>query len=157
MIIVSLTGHSNSGKTSLAKELTRLLSKEGIPVTYIKNIPHDDASFDAEGKDTENLLSAGAVVSAGRSPSKTFFTFNGSMQISEIIMMIRERSRICIFEGFRNELDQLSPQIRVIMDLGSAAVIFHEEGGKPKKQSFLLWSQFGDLVNQVSETLHKML
>ena len=157
MIIVSLTGHSNSGKTSLAKELTRLLSKEGIPVNYIKNIPHDDASFDAEGKDTENLLSAGAVVSAGRSPSKTFFTFNGSMQISEIIMMIRERSRICILEGFRNELDQLSPQIRVMMYSSIAKVISYRDGNKCEEISFPIWSQFGDMVTHVTRILHEML
>lgn len=99
------------------------------------------------------------VISAGRSPSRTFFTVRGSMHLQDIIRIIEDRSKICILEGFREESDQLYPQIRVVMDSTNATIRFQGRGEREHSAeiSFHLWAQFDDLVRKVIEIVHQLL
>ncbi len=107
MRTVAIQGKSGSGKTLLSRTLITYLGKHGHRVSYLKDIPHDDASFETEGKDTELAMSAGAILSAGITPTKAFFTLREPHDLGELLILAGKWSEICILEGFHNRIGDI--------------------------------------------------
>jgi len=59
--VIAVSGHRNSGKTTLVEALTRRLTAEGLRVAWIKRT-HHALQIDQPGKDTDRLFNAGADV-----------------------------------------------------------------------------------------------
>lgn len=59
MKVVTISGRSGEGKTTLIEKVAAKLSARGHSVTYIKH-SHHDFSFAPEGKDTSRVLKSGA-------------------------------------------------------------------------------------------------
>ncbi len=62
MTVISIVGHSNSGKTTLTEKLIRELSARGVKVATIKHA-HHKVELDTPGKDSFRYKDAGAVMS----------------------------------------------------------------------------------------------
>ncbi len=71
--IVSIIGHSNSGKTTLVERLIPVLRKEGLRVGILKH-HGKDFEFDVPGKDTWRHARAGADVVVLSTPFGTGVT-----------------------------------------------------------------------------------
>ncbi|MDH3258501.1 MAG: molybdopterin-guanine dinucleotide biosynthesis protein B [Deltaproteobacteria bacterium] len=67
MKTVAITGRSGSGKTSLITRLVEIFERKGLTVCCVKH-SHHEFSFGPEGKDTWQMLRAGAarVIFAGK-------------------------------------------------------------------------------------------
>ena len=111
MILVS--GPSGSGKTLLAEHIIGGLSRRGIRVSFIKDIPHDDAEFDTRGKDTYRAVTKGAVMSMGRSPSKSFINIGGYVDLKGLVKLAENYSSVCIVEGFTSEASAVKFDVRL--------------------------------------------
>lgn len=83
-IAVAFTGPSNSGKTTLIIELSKLLKQNGFKVAIVKHDPKDKARFDQEGKDSYRFSQTGANVVV-TSPNKTTLFKQEESTISQII------------------------------------------------------------------------
>ncbi|MFB6070309.1 MAG: molybdopterin-guanine dinucleotide biosynthesis protein B [Halanaeroarchaeum sp.] len=70
MIVVTVAGYQDSGKTTLVERLVPALSSRGSVAT-VKSI-HHDVEFDTPGKDTYRHRTAGADAVVGLTPSQTF-------------------------------------------------------------------------------------
>ena len=57
--VISISGFSNSGKTTLIEKIIPLLKEHGLKVAVIKHDGHD-FEMDHEGKDTYRFTAAGA-------------------------------------------------------------------------------------------------
>ena len=100
--IISFSGISNSGKTTLIENLCKIL----IPshqVAVIKHDPKAKAIFDREGKDSYKFFQSGANV-AIVSPNETNMRFHHGLQNDEIIDMMGANGRLdyIFIEGFKS-------------------------------------------------------
>lgn len=99
--IVSFSGVSNSGKTTLIKGLCELLIPE-FKVGVIKHDPKDKVRFDTIGKDSYKFFESGANV-AVISPSQTTIRFQNTLQ-NDIVMDILNHCEpldYIFIEGFK--------------------------------------------------------
>lgn len=85
-LAVAFTGPSNSGKTTLIENISKILQKQGLQIAIIKNDPKDKARFDQEGKDSYRFSQTGAEV-AVVSPNKTTLFKKKTSSIEEIVSM----------------------------------------------------------------------
>ena len=108
---VAVQGKSGAGKTTLSRALITFLGRQGWRISYIKSIPHDDASFETEGKDTELAMNSGAMLSAGVTPSKAFFTLRGHHDLREVMILAEKWSDVCILEGFHSDIQTILPDV----------------------------------------------
>ena len=103
LFLIMISGPSGTGKTSVAEQIIEALSRSGIRTSFIKDIPHDDAEFDSRGKDTYRAVTRGAVMSIGRSPSRSFINIGGFVDLKELLKFSENNSGVCIVEGFIQE------------------------------------------------------
>lgn len=99
--IVSFSGVSNSGKTTLIKGLCELLIPE-FKVGVIKHDPKNKVHFDTIGKDSYKFFESGANV-AVISPSQTTIRFQNTLQ-NDIVMDILNHCEpldYIFIEGFK--------------------------------------------------------
>lgn len=99
--IISFSGVSNSGKTTLIINLCKLL----IPtykVGVIKHDPKGKAIFDTKGKDSYKFFECGADV-AIVSPKETNIRFNQNVNNDEIINILNTQKNLdyIFIEGFK--------------------------------------------------------
>ncbi|RDU57827.1 molybdopterin-guanine dinucleotide biosynthesis protein B [Helicobacter sp. MIT 99-5507] len=99
--IISFSGISNSGKTTLIENLCKIL----IPtyqVGVIKHDPKNKAIFDKEGKDSYKFFQSGANV-AIVSPKQTNIRFNNNLDNNEIINILNTNKMLdyIFIEGFK--------------------------------------------------------
>ncbi len=66
---------------------------------YIKGIPHDNISLDTENKDTWKMENAGAYITYGLTPTKTYKMARKKSYIDDIISGDAD---IAIIESFKN-------------------------------------------------------
>ena len=97
----------------LAEHIIGGLSRRGIRVSFIKDIPHDDAEFDTRGKDTYRAVTKGAVISMGRSPSKSFISIGGYVDLKGLVKLAENYSSVCIVEGFTSEASAVKFDVRL--------------------------------------------
>ncbi|AAT43264.1 molybdopterin-guanine dinucleotide biosynthesis protein B [Picrophilus oshimae DSM 9789] len=99
MKIYSFFGSSGSGKTTLIYDLISRFSDK-YKIVYIKNI-HDNISLDFNGKDTWRMESAGAYITYGLTPTRTYRMERKRYDIKNII----NDGDIVFIEGFRDYRD----------------------------------------------------
>ena len=102
MKVVSIVGKSKRGKTTLLKQLIRLLKKRGYTICVIK---HSDQhlsfkDFDHEGKDTYILSESGADEVWFTSPSITYHTTKKETALND--MVSTSKADIIFTEGFKH-------------------------------------------------------
>ena len=102
MKVIGIVGYHNSGKTTLAQKIARLLSQKGYKVGYIKHDPKDHGITDKEGSDTFRLSEL-SVKRALISPSKTTLWIEGSFSLKEILSSFFLDMDFVIVEGFKGE------------------------------------------------------
>ncbi|MEM0139500.1 MAG: molybdopterin-guanine dinucleotide biosynthesis protein B [Ferroplasma sp.] len=99
MKIFSFSGSSGSGKTTVIKNLISVLSSK-YRIMYIKDMPHGNISLDTEGKDTWIMENAGAAITYGLAPEKTYMMSEGHTDLEDIISS-RSSIDMVFIEGFR--------------------------------------------------------
>ena len=67
--VITIVGYSNSGKTTVATELIRILDEMGYKIAAVKHCPHGH-DIDREGSDTQRMALAGASAVVSVSPDK---------------------------------------------------------------------------------------
>ncbi len=108
--IVTLVGESNSGKTTVASELIRILTKKGYKVAAVKHCPHGH-DVDKEGSDTHRMAQAGASTVIAVSPNKiTKIERTESDSSLELIVAGLDGFDLVVAEGFK---DSSTPKILV--------------------------------------------
>ncbi|RDU64775.1 molybdopterin-guanine dinucleotide biosynthesis protein B [Helicobacter sp. MIT 14-3879] len=99
--IVSFSGVSNSGKTTLIEGLCKLLIPK-FKVGVIKHDPKDKAVFDTIGKDSYKFFENGANV-AIISPSQTTIRFQSELNNNQVLDLFNYQERLdyLFIEGFK--------------------------------------------------------
>ena len=100
--IISFSGISNSGKTTLIENLCKILIPK-YKVGVIKHDPKSKAIFDKEGKDSYRFFQSGANV-AIVSPKETNIRFNNNLENDEIINILNKNKKLdyIFIEGFKS-------------------------------------------------------
>ncbi len=98
MKVISFFGSSSSGKTTIIENVIKTLSS-GYKIMYIKGIPHENISLDTENKDTWRMENAGAYITYGLTPSRTYKMTREKSYIDDIM---DENSDIVIIESFKS-------------------------------------------------------
>ena len=106
--VVTVTGWSNSGKTTFATRVVELLNEAGVRVGVIKHHGHKEGGVDQEGKDSWRYARAGAnpVVLAASAQYAIFVnTPQREATRDELIAKIADDVDFVIVEGFRAAAD----------------------------------------------------
>jgi molybdopterin-guanine dinucleotide biosynthesis protein B len=100
--IISVVGHSNSGKTTLVVKLIQELKSRGYRVATAKHTPQE-ASLDEPGKDSWRHLEAGSSATAVGAQDRIMLIkpVASGDPVAEIIAMMGEDYDILIIEGFK--------------------------------------------------------
>ena len=100
MYTFQVCGYSNSGKTTLLKELIYYFSQQGKHVASIKDIHSDKFHIDEQGKNTYVHKQAGANPVIARGLNETDFLYNQKMEFTEITSKIS--ADWLLVEGFNS-------------------------------------------------------
>ncbi len=100
--IVSIVGHSNSGKTTLVEKLVRELKSRDYRIATVKHTPQE-ATFDEPGKDSWRHLQAGSDAAVVGSHDRIMLIkpVNSETVLDEIVRLLGEDFDIIIVEGFK--------------------------------------------------------
>lgn len=106
--VITVTGWSNSGKTTFFTTVVDILADSGIAVGVVKHHGHAPEGVDKEGKDTWKYEQAGAnpVVLATEVQYAVFVsTPKVPATRDELVARIADDVELVIVEGFRSEAD----------------------------------------------------
>lgn len=106
--VITMTGWSNSGKTTFTTRVVELLTNMGIRVGVIKHHGHKTGGVDVEGKDSWKYSQAGAnpvILSASDQYAIFVSTPQGELSREELVAKIADDVDLVIVEGFRAEAD----------------------------------------------------
>ncbi len=101
--VITVTGFSNSGKTTFLTKVVEHFSKKGIAVGIIKNHGHAPGGVDQEGKDTWKYSQAGAnpvILSASAQYAIFVSTPEKPATRDELVAKIADDVDLVIVEGF---------------------------------------------------------
>ena len=101
--VVTVTGFSDSGKTTFLTEVVSLLAGEGVRVGVVKNHGHAAGGVDQEGKDTWKYTQAGAnpvVLSASGQYAIFTSTPDAPATREELVARIAGDVDLVVVEGF---------------------------------------------------------
>jgi molybdopterin-guanine dinucleotide biosynthesis protein B len=100
--VISIVGHTNSGKTTLLERLIPELVSKGYRVGAVKHHFHGDFDIDREGKDSWRLARAGAGAVALCSPVRlaVIRKVEERVPVEEIVRLLGEVD-IVVTEGFK--------------------------------------------------------
>lgn len=101
--VVTVTGFSNSGKTTFLTEVVSLLAAQGLRVGVVKNHGHAQGGVDQEGKDSWKYAQAGAnpvVLSASAQYAIFTSTPETPATRDELVARIADDVDLVIVEGF---------------------------------------------------------
>lgn len=103
MAVIAVVGGKKTGKTTVAENLTRELTRRGYRVAAVKHISEPDFTIDTEGKDTWRFAQAGAKTIVGISPREiaTIEKANTDKFSFEDLLKKCGDSDVVILEGFR--------------------------------------------------------
>lgn len=107
MIVVSIVGYQDSGKTTLIEDIVPKLAEYGR-VGTVKSI-HHDVEIDTPGKDTYRHRTAGAAAVVGITPSLRFSITEDDLDKNEsltqtLTMLAAQDFDFVLVEGFK-EMD----------------------------------------------------
>lgn len=99
--IISFSGISNSGKTTLIEGLCKILIPN-FKVGVIKHDPKNKIEFDTKGKDSYKFFETGANV-AVISPTQTTIRFQNPFHNNEVLKLMNSNSELdyLFIEGFK--------------------------------------------------------
>lgn len=103
--VITVTGWSNSGKTTFATKVVETLTDMGLRVGVIKHHGHKAGGVDVEGKDSWKYAQAGAnpvILSASDQYAIFVSTPNGELTCDELVSKIADDVDLVIVEGFRS-------------------------------------------------------
>ena len=106
--VITMTGWSNSGKTTFTTRVVELLTGMGIRVGVIKHHGHKTGGVDVEGKDSWKYAQAGAnpvILSSSDQYAIFVSTPQGEPSRDELVAKIADDVDLVIVEGFRAEAD----------------------------------------------------
>ncbi|SRR6056297_1057724 len=100
--VISITGRSGAGKTTLIEKLVTSLSTEGIKIGVIKHTRHHIDDGD-EGKDSWRYRQAGALGSVITTDKQAVahLAFNETVSPENLVMMMSSLVDLVIIEGYR--------------------------------------------------------
>lgn len=99
--VISFVGYSNTGKTTLMEKIISILNKQGVRIAYIKHT-HHQISLPSEGKDSQRMTKAGAIMSAVISPENTLIVENRVSEIDRLLQGIHDVD-IILIEGYKQK------------------------------------------------------
>lgn len=109
--VVAFVGYHNSGKTSFASKVVRILKEKGYKVAVVKSTKHSGLIKDTEGKDTFIYKQSGADAVALVMPDEIVLFSKEQLPLTELVFHYFPHFDIVICEGFKNSS---VPKIEVI-------------------------------------------
>ncbi len=100
--VVAIVGYSDTGKTTIAVSLVRLLSQRGYRIVAVKHA-HEGHDLGPARKDTSKLFAAGASKVIASSPGQLTATERvaGDTSLEEIVATLKDGYDLVIAEGFK--------------------------------------------------------
>jgi molybdopterin-guanine dinucleotide biosynthesis protein B len=143
--IISIVGHSNSGKTTLLEKVVRELKSRGYKIATAKHTPQE-VSLDEPGKDSWRHLEAGSSATAVGSRDRIMLMkpiTPDDDPVSQIIGMMGEDYDILIIEGFKqSEFPKIEVHRRetgpLLKDIGNIVAVAAKEPVETDVRQFLL-------------------
>ena len=102
--VITVTGWSNSGKTTFFTKVVNILSGRGLSVAVIKHHGHAPGGVDQEGKDSWKYEQAGAnpvILSASSQYAMFVSTPEREATRDELVAMLPDTVDLVVVEGFR--------------------------------------------------------
>jgi len=102
--IITITGRSNTGKTTLVEKLVRELTARGYLIATVKD-SHKQPTFDGEGTDSQRHTAAGSTATAIRTQHQVvvMHNYNRELELGEIAKLIGDKTDLIIAEGFKHD------------------------------------------------------
>jgi molybdopterin-guanine dinucleotide biosynthesis protein B len=102
MKIISVIGHSKSGKTTLVEKLIKRFKEDGHSVGSIKSIHKEGYALDKEGSNSYEHRKAGASPVCAITENEVCFFFEPNMELEKIFEIFRLLNRdVLIIEGMK--------------------------------------------------------
>lgn len=102
--VITVTGWSNSGKTTFFTNVVRIMSGWGLSVAVIKHHGHAPGGVDQEGKDSWKYEQSGAnpvILSASSQYAMFVSTPEREATRDELVALLPDTVDLVIVEGFR--------------------------------------------------------
>ena len=102
--VITVTGWSNSGKTTFFTKVVQIMSGWGLSVAVIKHHGHAPGGVDQEGKDSWKYEQAGAnpvILSASSQYAMFVSTPEREATRDELVALLPDTVDLVIVEGFR--------------------------------------------------------
>ena len=115
MVVIGISGPSESGKTTLVERLIPRLRARGLAVGVIKHA-HEDVELDHPGKDSWRMWQAGAQAVLLAAPQEILLRQRSSVAALHEVLALMPGDLDCIFvEGFTSEATapQANLQLRI--------------------------------------------
>lgn len=105
---ITVTGWSNSGKTTFVTQVVKILADSGIKVAVIKHHGHAPGGVDQEGKDSWKYEQAGAnpvILSSSAQYAVFVSTPDHEPTREELMERLPSSIELVVIEGFRSEAE----------------------------------------------------
>lgn len=105
---ITVTGWSNSGKTTFVTQVVKILADSGIKVAVIKHHGHAPGGVDQEGKDSWKYEQAGAnpvILSSSAQYAVFVSTPDHEPTRGELMERLPGSTELVVIEGFRSEAE----------------------------------------------------
>lgn len=105
---ITVTGWSNSGKTTFVTQVVKILADSGIKVAVIKHHGHAPGGVDQEGKDSWKYEQAGAnpvILSSSAQYAVFVSTPDHEPTREELMDRLPSSTELVVIEGFRSEAE----------------------------------------------------
>lgn len=105
---ITVTGWSNSGKTTFVTQVVKILADSGIKVAVIKHHGHAPGGVDQEGKDSWKYEQAGAnpvILSSSAQYAIFVSTPDHEPTREELMERLPSSTELVVIEGFRSEAE----------------------------------------------------
>lgn len=105
---ITVTGWSNSGKTTFVTQVVKILADSGIKVAVIKHHGHAPDGVDQEGKDSWKYEQAGAnpvILSSSAQYAIFVSTPDHEPTREELMERLPSSTELVVIEGFRSEAE----------------------------------------------------
>lgn len=105
---ITVTGWSNSGKTTFVTQVVKILADSGIKVAVIKHHGHAPGGVDQEGKDSWKYEQAGAnpvILSSSAQYAVFVSTPDHEPTHEELMERLPGSTELVVIEGFRSEAE----------------------------------------------------
>ena len=122
---ITVTGWSNSGKTTFVTQVVKILADSGIKVAVIKHHGHAPGGVDQEGKDSWKYEQVGAnpvILSSSAQYAIFVSTPDHEPTREELMERLPSSTELVVIEGFRSEAE-------------GAVEVSHKATGKAPKLS----------------------